>query len=77
MMEIMRVQGLKLHLLELHFEVLREREREISWKCITRNGSIFQSTAVSRHEFKRVLLDVQLPVGETHRCTSSGNRGSH
>lgn len=55
--------------LELHFEVLREGEREISWKCITRNGSIFQSTAVSRHEFKRVLLDVQLPVGETHRCT--------
>lgn len=38
--------------------MLREREREISWKCITRNGSIFQSTAVSRHEFKRVLLDV-------------------
>lgn len=38
----------------------------ISWKCVPRNGSIFQSNAVSRGVFKRVLLDVQLPAEETH-----------
>lgn len=59
--------------LEIFYE-LQGWERGISWKCIPRNGSIFQSNAVSRREFKRVLLDVQLPVGETHRCTRALQR---